>query len=62
MLFRSETRRLEGLQLALRTRDGVPADMLAGDELAGLVERHGSRVVLTPAGRLLANEISMRLR
>jgi oxygen-independent coproporphyrinogen-3 oxidase len=58
----AETRRLEGLQLALRTRGGVPADVLADEDLAGLVERHGTRVVLTPAGRLLANEISMRLR
>jgi oxygen-independent coproporphyrinogen-3 oxidase len=57
----AETRRLEGLQLALRTRDGVPVDVLT-DDLAGLVERRGTRLVLTPAGRLLANEISMRLR
>ena len=33
------TRRVEGLQLALRTREGVPADALDGDELPdGLVE------------------------
>lgn len=58
----AETRRLEGLQLALRTRAGVPADALAADELDGLVEASGDRVVLTRAGRLLANEVALRLR
>jgi oxygen-independent coproporphyrinogen-3 oxidase len=57
-----DVRRLEGLQLALRTRDGVPADALAADDLPGLVEPRGDRLVLTRAGRLLANEISLRLR
>jgi oxygen-independent coproporphyrinogen-3 oxidase len=58
----ADVRRLEGLQLALRTRDGVPADALDGEELPGLVEQRGTRVVLTRAGRLVANEISLRLR
>ena len=59
----AETRRLEGLQLALRTRDGVPHSALAVDELPeGLVEPDGDRVVLTRAGRLVANEVSLRLR
>ncbi len=57
-----ETRRLEGLQLALRTRDGVPASTLDVDALDGLVEVDGTRVVLTRSGRLLANELSVRLR
>lgn len=57
-----ETRRVEGLQLALRTREGVPADSLDPDDLPGLVERHGDRLVLTRSGRLLANEVSVRLR
>jgi oxygen-independent coproporphyrinogen-3 oxidase len=57
-----EVRRLEGLQLALRTRDGVPAETLAAADLPGLVEARGDRVVLTRAGRLVANEISLRLR
>lgn len=57
-----ETRRVEGLQLALRTRDGVPAGALDGDELDGLVERRGDRWVLTRAGRLLTNEVAVRLR
>ena len=57
-----ETRRIEGLQLALRMRDGVPHDALDGCELDGLVDRVGDRWVLSRAGRLLANEISTRLR
>src|SRR5581483_8916289 len=49
------TRKLERLQLALRTRTGVPHDALADDDLPdGLVERSGGRARLTPAGRLLA--------
>lgn len=57
----ADTRRLEGLQLSLRTRDGVPADALP-DDLDGLVEPAGSRLVLTRTGRLLANEVALRLR
>jgi putative oxygen-independent coproporphyrinogen III oxidase len=56
-------RALEGLQLALRTRHGVPAAALDPDGLDGLVQRRGhDRLVLTPHGRLLANEVAMRLR
>jgi len=56
-------RRLEGLQLALRTREGVPASALPIDPaLDRLVERDDERVRLTVAGRLLANEVSVRLR
>ena len=57
-----ETRRIEGLQLALRTRDGVPAGALPDDGLDGLVAPAGERVVLTRSGRLLANEVALRLR
>jgi oxygen-independent coproporphyrinogen-3 oxidase len=57
-----ETRRLEGLQLALRMSDGVPAEALDADELEGLVVTDGQRVRLTRRGRLLANEVSHRLR
>lgn len=59
-----ETRRVEALQLALRTAYGVPADALDLDDpvLEGLVELDGGRAVLTPEGRLLANEVSIRLR
>jgi putative oxygen-independent coproporphyrinogen III oxidase len=57
-----ETRRLEGLQLALRTTAGVPVEALDGDDLPGLVERSGDRWTLTRRGRLLTNEVSVRLR
>ena len=53
-------RELERLQLALRTRAGVPVAALDG-ELDGLVEQLGDRAVLTVQGRLLANEVAMRL-
>jgi oxygen-independent coproporphyrinogen-3 oxidase len=58
------TRAEEGLQLALRTSDGVPAAALPAEELAaaGLLRIDGDRAVLTPTGRLLANEVAVRLR
>lgn len=58
------TRRLEALQLALRTRHGVPTTALDLDDpnLDGLVDVVGDRAVLTPDGRLLANEVAVRLR
>jgi putative oxygen-independent coproporphyrinogen III oxidase len=56
------TRRWEALTLALRTRRGVPAEALEDDPaLDGLVEPAGDRRVLTPRGRLLANEVTSRL-
>jgi hypothetical protein len=56
-------RELESLQLALRTRDGVPAAALPDSgELAGLVARRAGRAVLTRRGRLLANEVAIRLQ
>jgi oxygen-independent coproporphyrinogen-3 oxidase len=55
-------RRLEGLQLALRTRDGVPAGALPAEDLDDLVVPTGQRLVLTRRGRLLANEVALRLR
>jgi putative oxygen-independent coproporphyrinogen III oxidase len=58
----AETRRLEGLQLALRMKDGVPASALDVDGLDGLIVTDGDRVRLTRTGRLLANEVSLRLR
>ena len=60
-----DRRRLEGLQLALRTEAGVPDAALDADDLAaldGLVERRGGRLRLTVEGRLLANEVAVRLR
>jgi putative oxygen-independent coproporphyrinogen III oxidase len=58
------TRTLEGRQLALRTRAGVGADSLPADDpvLDPLVERRGERLVLSVEGRLLANEVALRLR
>ena len=55
------TRRFERMELLLRMRDGVPLDVLEGDELPGMVQRTGDRWTLTRAGRLMANEISTRL-
>ncbi|MGH9061349.1 MAG: hypothetical protein ACRDZY_17815, partial [Acidimicrobiales bacterium] len=86
------TRRVEALQLSLRTRRGVPAAALSGRTqgasvsaaaaassprpasgglqpdgagidplLDGLVLPVGDRLVLTPRGRLLANEVALRL-
>lgn len=57
-----ETRRFEGLELALRTREGVPVDVVPFDELAGLIEAKGDRAVLTVRGRLMANAVAIRLR
>jgi putative oxygen-independent coproporphyrinogen III oxidase len=56
-------RAFEALALALRTSAGVPADALADEpELRPLVTRRGGRAVLTVRGRLLADELSRRLR
>ncbi len=57
-----DAQRIEGLQLALRMRDGVPAGALDTEGLEGLVIADGERVRLTRSGRLLANEVSLRLR
>ena len=56
-----EERRREALQLALRTRGGVPAAALDAGGLDGLVEERDGRVALTAGGRLLANEVALRL-
>lgn len=61
----ADARHLESLHLALRTRDGVPRDAFDAsdiEQLEGLVEWVGDRWVLTRAGRLLANEVSLRVR
>jgi putative oxygen-independent coproporphyrinogen III oxidase len=55
-----DERRIEGLQLLLRTRAGVPRSALP-EGLDDLVEPHGDRLVLTVRGRLLANEVALRL-
>jgi len=56
-----DARRIEGLQLALRLRSGVPADALPVEDLEGLVTVDEDRAVLTRQGRLLANEVALRL-
>ena len=58
-----EQRDFEALSLALRTPRGVPWERLERpEELAGLVDPVGGRAVLTVRGRLLANEVSARIR
>jgi putative oxygen-independent coproporphyrinogen III oxidase len=56
-------RRIEALQLAVRTSAGVPAGSLPVAELGDLVEvGDDDHAVLTIRGRLLANEVALRLR
>ena len=60
-----EARRIEGLQLALRTRVGVDIDAFLPDDLASFVDADlvvldGGRVVLTAAGRMMANAVAVR--
>jgi oxygen-independent coproporphyrinogen-3 oxidase len=59
-------RALEALELALRTRVGVPAAALPGRQLdhleaEGLVEVADGHATLSVRGRLLANEVAIRL-
>ncbi|CAB4638294.1 MAG: radical SAM family heme chaperone HemW [Actinobacteria bacterium] len=60
-----QERRLEGLQLAMRMREGVPIDSFSTEDLEMMSEllnvAHGV-VTLTRAGRLLANEVLIRLK
>ena len=60
-LLDDATRAREELELSLRTSKGVPVGALDTDALPGLVEQVGDRIVLTRSGRLLANEVSLRL-
>ncbi len=58
----TEQRQMEALQLALRTSLGVPADALPS-EVEHLVEPAGDgRLKLNVHGRLLANEVAVRLK
>jgi oxygen-independent coproporphyrinogen-3 oxidase len=60
-----EARRIEALQLALRTIDGVPRESFTEADrqmMSELLEDDGTRVRLTRRGRLLANEVALRLR
>ena len=58
----ADAKRMEGLQLQLRLREGVELGALDGDDLPGLVEQSGERWVLTQRGRLMANAVALRLR
>ncbi len=56
-------REFEALSLSLRTPRGVPWGSLERpEELDDLVFREDERAVLTVRGRLLANEVSTRIR
>ena len=55
------TRAREALELSLRTSHGVPRAALDAAFLGDLVQEVGERIVLTRKGRLLANEVSLRL-
>jgi oxygen-independent coproporphyrinogen-3 oxidase len=60
-----DTKLLEEMQLLIRTREGVPTAAFSPDDrslLEGLIELRDDRYVLTRAGRLMANEVSIRLR
>jgi oxygen-independent coproporphyrinogen-3 oxidase len=63
-----QERALESLQLAIRTREGVPRAAFSDDdldelgELLAAVPGDDGRVALTVPGRLLANEVALRLR
>jgi len=55
-------RRFEALSLLLRTRLGVPLDAFDDVHALGdLVDLDGDRVVLSVRGRLLANQVTLRL-
>lgn len=57
------TQRFEQDSLAIRTRRGVPLEAFDSlDEIAHLVEIENGRVTLAPSGRLLANQVIVRLR
>lgn len=64
----ADGRRAEGIALALRLRWGIPPDGLDADAVAelvgvGLLEAiDGDRIALTRSGRLLANEVTIRLQ
>ena len=60
----AETSKREMLQLLVRTREGVPHGSFSEkdlDEMSELLDRQEDRIVLTRAGRLLANEVALRL-
>jgi oxygen-independent coproporphyrinogen-3 oxidase len=58
----ASSKELESLTLAIRTSFGVPSESVPDDPaIDGLVEHRRGRAVLTVRGRLLANEVAIRL-
>ncbi len=58
-----ETKEFERDSLALRTRRGVAVEAFDSlEEIAHLVKVQGGQVTLAPEGRLLANQVIVRLR
>jgi oxygen-independent coproporphyrinogen-3 oxidase len=60
-----ERQRVEGLQLSLRTREGVPRESLSETDITlldSLIVVSGETITLSTEGRLLANEVAVRLR
>jgi oxygen-independent coproporphyrinogen-3 oxidase len=57
------TKEFEHDSLALRTRAGVPVEAFDSlDEIAHLISVRDGQVTLAPEGRLLANQVIVRLR
>ncbi len=57
------TKEFERDSLSLRTRRGVPLEAFDSlEEIRHLVEVDDGRVTLSPQGRLLANQVIVRLR
>jgi coproporphyrinogen III oxidase-like Fe-S oxidoreductase len=58
----ARTQKFERDSLALRTAKGVPLEAFDSlDEIAHLVRVRDGRVTLAPNGRLLANQVILRL-
>jgi coproporphyrinogen III oxidase-like Fe-S oxidoreductase len=59
----NETKEFERDSLALRTRRGVAVEAFESlDEIAHLITVQSGQVTLAPEGRLLANQVIVRLR
>lgn len=61
----ADAQRMERLDLALRTAQGVPVSALSAEDrerFRDLIHVDGDRIVLNPRGRLLANEVIIALR
>jgi coproporphyrinogen III oxidase-like Fe-S oxidoreductase len=59
-------KRMERIALGLRTREGITTDTIAINRIhalsrAGLLRHDTDRIVLTPAGKLLADSVAEEL-